>query len=352
MPEPTRPSVSVVVCCFNGAATLGACLDALGRQSVRRDAEIVVVDDGSTDATVEIARRDGVVLVRHETNRGTSAARNTGIRASHAPVVAFTDADCVPDEKWLENLLRWYATPDVVGVGGGVGIARVETFVHRYLADNNPLAPLELDLATNSSLAYRLALYLKRMWSPEVRREARAVYAVPSANMSFRRDVLDAVGLLDERFTFGSDDEHLCASVRARFPGSVLWFDPDAVVLHDYVGTLTDTVRRNAAYGRGHARYFRLDDAQRWPTVFPFPIAVALAATRVRRGRHAVALLLAVQLTMPHGLLGAWRHRRAANLGFAYVRLAEEAAHNAGLFSGLAASASRSADPHGGPSRR
>src|SRR5687768_1929723 len=98
---PAGPDVSVVVPVRDGADVLGACLDALAAQHGVR-AEIVVVDNGSTDGTGAIARaHPAVTAVVTEVRPGSYAARNGGIAATRAEVLAFTDADCVPEPGWL-----------------------------------------------------------------------------------------------------------------------------------------------------------------------------------------------------------------------------------------------------------
>lgn len=73
--------VSLYVPCFNGERYIARCIE--GILSQRRPAnEVLIVDDGSTDGSVEIISKYPVTLVRHRQNRGLSAARNTGIRAS------------------------------------------------------------------------------------------------------------------------------------------------------------------------------------------------------------------------------------------------------------------------------
>lgn len=332
------PVISVVVCSYNGADTLGACLEALDRQTIRDRAEIIVVDDGSTDETAAVARKFAVELISHGQNRGTSAARNTGTRAAHAPIVAFTDDDCIPQEDWLAELLRPYERDEVAGVGGLVSIARVETYVHRYLAGNNSvytLEPLELELATSDSLIYRLGRYLRRMWLSADGQEGRAVYACLGGNMSFRRVVLDAVGLMDDRFTFGSDDEHICVRVREQFPHMILWYEPRAEVRHDYLGTLRDQLQRNYRYGRGSARYYLMVPERRWPTIFPTPLIVLFGAVLLRHPRRVVVLFALLQLMLPQGILSVMRHRRPSEIAFSYLRLLEEGAHDAGVITAL-----------------
>lgn len=333
------PSITVVVCSLNGAGTIGSCLDALARQTVRARTQVVVVDDGSTDGTADVARRFGVEVVVHEQNRGISAARNSGIRAARAPIVAFTDDDCVPTESWLEQLIAGYDRDDVVAVGGPIEVHRVTSLVHRFLVDNNPLAPLELELADHTSLPDRLVLYVRRMWGSPAPVGERAVYSFAGANMSFRRDVLEQLGCFDSRMTFGADDEYICRRARERYPDHLLWFTPEAVVRHDFVGTFRDLFRRNFAYGRGHARTYRLDPDHRWPTVFPIPIVVAVLALALalarRRRLGGLLIALGVPVLLPQGVLGAVRHRRLSCLLFSYLRFAEEGAHNAGMLVGL-----------------
>jgi glycosyltransferase involved in cell wall biosynthesis len=84
--------ISAVVPCFNGAAYLEEALASVGAQS-RPPHEVIVVDDGSTDASAEVAERCGARVIRHGVNRGSGAARNTGWRAATGDAIAWLDAD-------------------------------------------------------------------------------------------------------------------------------------------------------------------------------------------------------------------------------------------------------------------
>ena len=98
----STPAVSVVIAARDAAGTLPVTLAALADQEPAPTFEVLVVDDGSTDTTAAIAAAHPVVTaVLLSTGAGPGTARNVGIAAARAPVVAFTDADCAPAPGWL-----------------------------------------------------------------------------------------------------------------------------------------------------------------------------------------------------------------------------------------------------------
>jgi glycosyltransferase involved in cell wall biosynthesis len=97
------PAVSVVVPARDAAATLPATLAALSAQTFAEPVEVIVVDDRSADATVELARAAGVRVLTTSGAGGPGEARNVGVRAASAPLLAFTDADAAPAPQWLER---------------------------------------------------------------------------------------------------------------------------------------------------------------------------------------------------------------------------------------------------------
>jgi glycosyltransferase involved in cell wall biosynthesis len=119
MTRAARQSVSVVIPCYNHAAFLGEALESVAGQTWPAD-EIVVVDDGSTDETAEVAARFGspVRYVR-QAHVGIGGARNTGLRQSRAPFIAFLDAD----DLWPADslALRMEAFETGAGVDGTLG---------------------------------------------------------------------------------------------------------------------------------------------------------------------------------------------------------------------------------------
>jgi glycosyltransferase involved in cell wall biosynthesis len=101
-----RPSVSVVVPVYNGASTIGACLEALLAQTYDPAlTEIIVVDNNSTDGTPDLVARYPVALLHERDIQTSYAARNRGVAHAGREIVAMTDADCVPEPDWLAQLI-------------------------------------------------------------------------------------------------------------------------------------------------------------------------------------------------------------------------------------------------------
>ena len=110
-PEPRRPSLSVVVPVRNGGLDFEHCLRRL-RDSFLADFELIVVDDGSTDDSADVARQAGAIVVRNPTPQGPAAARNLGARAASSPLIFFLDADvAVHPETLCRALARFDADP-------------------------------------------------------------------------------------------------------------------------------------------------------------------------------------------------------------------------------------------------
>jgi hypothetical protein len=110
------PPVSVAVCSYNGAGTIGETLAGLEKLEYP-DYEVIVVSDGSTDATEGIARKYGARLIRTE-NRGLASARNTALEASAGEIVAYIDDDAYPDPHWLRYIAWVYMRGSHDGAGG------------------------------------------------------------------------------------------------------------------------------------------------------------------------------------------------------------------------------------------
>jgi GT2 family glycosyltransferase len=227
----TRPKVSVVVCTYNGARTLDQCLRGVDRLDYP-DYEVIVVDDGSTDDSSDIARRFDVRLIQTE-NLGLSNARNVGLRAASGEIVAYIDDDAYPDEDWLTYLVEAFDRSEHAGVGG----PNLPPPSDPPLADCVAHAP---GGPTHVLLSDTLAEH------------------IPGCNMAFRRDRLLEVGGFDAQFRIAGDDVDICWRMHER--GWTLGFSPSAVVWHHRRGSIRAYLRQQLNYGRAEAMLER-----KWP---------------------------------------------------------------------------------------
>jgi glycosyltransferase involved in cell wall biosynthesis len=124
--------VSIIIPTFNGASRISNCLDALLKQTAERNVEILVVNDGSTDNTVEVVTRYSGIRLISQSNAGPAAARNRGASESRGTIILFTDDDCVPMPNWLGAMTEPFDDPEVVGAKG-VYRTRQKSLVARFV---------------------------------------------------------------------------------------------------------------------------------------------------------------------------------------------------------------------------
>jgi glycosyltransferase involved in cell wall biosynthesis len=226
-PLANPPAASVVVCAHNAAAVLARCLESLKRLNYP-EYEVIVVDDGSTDTTGEIARNAGVRLVTIE-HQGLSAARNAGIVAAQNLLVAFIDADAEADHDWLYHLVETITRARTAAVGG---------------RNCPPASPGAFETALASA--------------PGAPREVRAsddqLDQVCGCSMALDRSKLPSAPF-DPAFTIAGDDVDFSWSLRER--GFKLAYAPAAVVLHHPRPTVSAYLRQQAGYGRAEAMLAR-----------------------------------------------------------------------------------------------
>jgi len=241
LPRP-QPRVSVVVCAFNAERTIGACLHALQYQRYP-DYEVVVVDDGSTDRTATITEefrrryesRGGPSFVLiHQPNRGLAVARNVGAQASRGEIVAYTDADCVPDPDWLVFLVHAAVRNGFAAVGG-------------------PNVPPPEENVVAAAVAAAPGGPTHVLIDDEIAEH------IPGCNMALTQSVLAAVGGFDPAYTAAGDDVDICW--RLQNLGHRVGFSPAATVWHYRRHTLRSYLRQQRGYGRAEALlYFKHPD--------------------------------------------------------------------------------------------
>ncbi|HEY1490689.1 MAG TPA: glycosyltransferase [Verrucomicrobiae bacterium] len=229
-PLVTAPKVSVVVASYNGARTLKLCLESLQRLNYP-SYEIIVVDDGSTDATQPIAAAfPGARYIRHEKNFGLSVARNTGIAAATGEIIAFTDSDCRADADWLYYLVGSLEGSEFVGMGGP-----------------NLLPPEDSRVAA--------AVMVSPGGPAHVMLTDREAEHIPGCNMAFYRQALEGIGGFDPIFTRAGDDVDVCW--RLQQAGCKIGFSPSAFVWHYRRSTMAAYLKQQEGYGEAEALLVR-----------------------------------------------------------------------------------------------
>jgi GT2 family glycosyltransferase len=256
-PDRSWPRVSVVVCSYNGSRTIRDCLEGLARLDYP-DFEVIVVDDGSTDDTAEIARGYDVRLTRTE-NRGLSSARNTGLEAATGEIVAYLDDDAYPDPHWLHYLAAALAGTDHAGVGGPNLPPPGDGPIADCVA-NAPGGPVHVLLSDQEA------------------------EHIPGCNMAFRKARLEAIGGFDPQFRTAGDDVDVCWRLQER--GWTIGFHPAALVWHHRRNSLRAYWRQQLGYGKAEALLKR-----KWPEKYNGSGQVTWAGRIYSRG-----------LTLPFGL--------------------------------------------------
>ncbi|HEV2126343.1 MAG TPA: glycosyltransferase, partial [Chloroflexota bacterium] len=225
------PRISVVVCTHNGESTLRDCLEGVTKLEYP-SYEVIIVDDGSTDATPAIAREYDVHLISTD-NCGLSCARNTGIRAATGDIVAFIDDDAYPDPHWLTYLANTFQNTAHVGVGGPNLPPPGRGLIPECVA-NAPGGPIHVLLSDTEA------------------------EHIPGCNMAFRKASLEAIGGFDTQFRVAGDDVDLCWRLQQK--GWTLGFNPGAVVWHHRRDSVRAYWKQQKGYGEAEAMLER-----KWP---------------------------------------------------------------------------------------
>jgi glycosyltransferase involved in cell wall biosynthesis len=260
--------VTLVATVLDAADAIDDFLRSIDRQTRRPD-EVVIVDGGSTDGTLEVLRRAGGITLKEAPGANIARGRNLAIDLATHDVIAVADADCRYAPTWLEELLR------PLEAGADVSMGWYEPIVDGFLAacvtGNLPLDPSEVDEAS----------------------------FMPSArSVAFRRDVLQAVGGYPEWLPIGED---MWVNHRWRELAADMRLAPEAVARWRPRASLAEVWHQYSRYARGDARgglyperhairfatYGALGAAlassRRWPKLVAGIGAVVYARGQVRR---------------------------------------------------------------------
>ncbi len=220
-PDLDWPSISVVVCTYNGGRTIRDCLEGLKKIDYP-NFEVIIVNDGSTDGCEVIAKSYGFRVISIP-NGGLSNARNVGMRAAKGEIVAYIDDDAIPDPQWLTYLAATFLTTDHVGVGGP-NIPPGDDGPIAECVANSPGGPVHV-LLTDSEAEH-----------------------IPGCNMAFRKAALEAISGCDATFRIAGDDVDLCWRLQQQ--GWTLGFNPSAMVWHHRRNSVKAYWKQQLNYGK------------------------------------------------------------------------------------------------------
>jgi len=216
--------ISVVVPVFNAERYLERCIQALLSQAYSKDSyEVIVVDNGSTDASLAIAEQYPQIKLLLETERGPYAARNRGISEASGTVIAFTDPDCIPSEDWLQNIVAAMVEPTVWVVLG-----------------RRCLPPLSLALSM-------LEAYENAKDEYVLHSQIETLYYGYTNNMAVRKELLNELGPFLNR-SRGADTIFVRRVVDT-YSSGIVRYCPNAVVTHLELSSIAVYYRKVFLYG-------------------------------------------------------------------------------------------------------
>ncbi len=222
--------VSIVIPAYNSAVSLRETIKALLCQNYPGEKEIIVVDDGSTDATREVVKGFPQVQYFYQDNAGPATARNRGWKISTGEVVFFTDADCEPKETWIKTMLGYLAETKVAVVSGSYGIKNNDSLLARCI--------------------YREIIFRHRTLMPDYPK------SFGSYNFCVRRNVMMEVGGFDETYRSASGEDN-DLSYRIFKAGYAIRFAKKVEVNHVFPENLVLYLREQARHGFWRAKMYR-----------------------------------------------------------------------------------------------
>ncbi len=245
------PLVSFIVVNWNGSAFLEECLTSLLKQTYA-DFEILVVDNGSTDASFQILEHfPEVIVIRNERNRGFGPANNQALLQARGELIAFVNNDAVLEESWLAHMMAPFDSPDI-----GMSAGKTLSYFDRQIIDNT------------GHLLYWDGVNRGRgrMQKDEGQFDSIRSALFPSGCACvFRANTLRQIGCFDEDFYLYGDDTEI--GLRARLAGWECSFVSAAVAYHRYSGS-TDRY--------DPMKFFFVERNRFWVALKYFPVELLL----------------------------------------------------------------------------
>jgi GT2 family glycosyltransferase len=277
-PQRSNPRVSIVIPVYNRADYTFRCLRALAEKTDGQSLsyEVVIVDNGSTDATADLLRevRGDVLVRRNRENLGFARACNQGALLARGDVVVFLNNDTEVHPGWLQAIVEELDSHPETGLAGGRLLYPDGTIQHAGVVIGRDLIPVHIHRGLPAD--------------HPATRERRAYPVVTAACAAVRRLEFYALGMFDEEFVNGHEDIDLCFRYRAA--GSAVVYRPDCVVTHH------ESVSEGRMASRPHnlARTFR-----KWRDRFLIQDDFAYSFREAERARPERSITFAIKIGTP-----------------------------------------------------
>lgn len=220
--------VTLYIPCYNAEKYIDECLKSIFEQTYPIN-EIIVIDDGSSDSSLEMIRAfNGLKIIRHSKNMGVAIARNTAVKNASCKFIAAVDADVSVPPDWLERLMINFAEDDnVAGVGGKTVEAKTSRVADRWRQAHMKTYPGD-----------------EKEINPDF---------LSGANNVFLKSAIESVGLYDERL--GSSGEDVYISRMLKNAGYNLVYEPLAVARHLEMDTVISLMNTAWNWGKSANEY-------------------------------------------------------------------------------------------------
>jgi len=247
--------VSVVIPAYNCSSTIAQCIQSILDQTVP-NVELIVVDDGSTDQTLQIIKSYSNVICITQKNSGPAIARNVGFKQAKGQIVFFTDSDCIAQSDWVKRALPHFQDSQVGAVCGSYGIANPKSRLARCV---------------HQEVQYRHAKLMPTY--PK---------SFGSYNVAVRKDVFGQLGGFNESYRRASGEDN-DLSYRLLALGYRIYFEPRALVDHFHPTSARKYLSEQFRHGfwrvymyRAHPQMMVGDDYTYWKDIVEVPIVLLI----------------------------------------------------------------------------
>lgn len=267
------PKYSIILCTYNGAKKIGKCLQSLADQDFPKNQyEIIVVNDGSTDNTLEILSNYEVKIIDNKINKGISISRNIGLNNACGDIIVCVDDDCTVNNNFLTELDKKYQDKKVMGVAGNLTIPNNSTLIDRYFASvwYGVASPRQ---KVKKTLFDRLMWYYSNSpWQTEKPGyiDGAEIIDVPAACSSYRTILIKQIGGWDDQLVNSSEDNDLSNRLLSTFPDKKIVLAKKAIVVHHQELSFVNTLRRENQRIKWRKSFYKKN--KMFPVIFPQPI--------------------------------------------------------------------------------